>query len=151
MKVIKDKIRLASSRDLPQLLDLIRPYRSPAFNWGEDVFRQEFASSQTWVMERDSEIVAFACLRDAVDAWEISVLATHSESRGKGLMEALLKSLIERYGGERHIWLEVHEKNQAAQKLYEKLGFQLDAKRGGYYSDGSAALLYSLPKKQRAP
>lgn len=145
------RIREATSRDLPQILQLIRPFRSPAFNWNEELFRLEFANSHTWILEEGSEILAFVCLRDAVDAWEISVLATHEKHQGQGCMQALLKDLIQRFGYERHFWLEVHEKNLPAQKLYQKMGFQLDAKRGGYYSDGSAALLYSLPQKPKTP
>jgi ribosomal-protein-alanine N-acetyltransferase len=141
------QIRLATNRDLPELLDLIRPFRSPAFNWSEDLFRSEFENVRTWVLEEDSEIVAFACLRDVYDAWEISVLATHQDHQEAGCMQKLLKGLIEKFGRERHFWLEVHEKNVPAQKLYQKMGFQHDGSRGGYYTDGSSALLYSLPKK----
>jgi ribosomal-protein-alanine N-acetyltransferase len=142
-------VRKATDRDLPDLLQLIKPFRSPAFNWSEELFRSEFSNVQTWVLEKDhQDIVAFACLRDAVDAWEISILATHQDYHGQGCMQALLEDLVRKFGGERHFWLEVHEKNVAAQKLYEKMGFQHDGHRGGYYSDGSSALLYSLPKKQ---
>lgn len=140
-------VREANKRDLPHLLRLIKPFHSPAFNWTDESFRLEFENSHTWVLEKDSEIAAFVCFRDAVDAWEISILATEQHHQKQGAMQALLQGLIDRFGSERHFWLEVHEKNVPAQKLYEKMGFQQDARRGGYYSDGSAALLYSLPKK----
>ncbi|MEZ0392274.1 MAG: GNAT family N-acetyltransferase [Pseudobdellovibrionaceae bacterium] len=141
------QIRLATHGDLVQLLDLISPYQSPAFNWNENAFRNEFNFSQTWVLAEADEVQAFVCLRDSIEAWEISILATKSIYLQQGLMEALLKDLIERFNRERHIWLEVHEDNLPAQKLYEKLGFRCDGRRGGYYSDGSAAKLYSLSKK----
>ncbi len=141
-------VRLAKPQDLPELLKLIEPYFSPAFNWDETLFTSEFAHEQTWVLEEDSQIKAFACLRDAVEAWELSVLASHSSHREQGWMSLLLRDLIQRYSKQRHFWLEVHEKNLAAQKLYEKLGFQHDGNRGGYYRDGSSALLYSFPKKK---
>jgi ribosomal-protein-alanine N-acetyltransferase len=141
------QIRLAQKDDLPALLAIIHPFQSPGFNWSEDNFRSEFASAETWVLTNESEILAFVCFRDAVDAWEISILATRKDVCRQGLMETLLISLIERNGSQRQFWLEVHEHNKSAQKLYEKLGFRNDGRRGGYYSDGSAALLYSLQKK----
>jgi len=140
------RIRLANSKDIPSLLKLIQPFRSPAFNWSEELYRQEFSHAQTWVLERDGAIAAFVCLRDAVEAWEISILATHEDFQRQGLMRDLLVDLISQFGHHRHLWLEVHESNIKAQALYKSLGFRLDGRRGGYYSDGTAALLFSLPK-----
>lgn len=145
------EVRLAIKEDLPQLLALIRPFRSPAFNWDEASFRSEFANAETWVLVNETEILSFVCMRDVGDAWEISILATRQQSQKQGWMEALLRNLMDRNGSERQFWLEVHEKNQSAQKLYEKLGFRNDGRRGGYYSDGSAALLYSFQNKGKAP
>lgn len=140
------QIRLATASDLSQILDILPPYRSPGFNWDENIFRAEFSQTHTWVIEESGKIRAFLCLRDAIEAWEVSVLATRWDSRGQGFMMRLFESLIERYNKERHFWLEVHENNISAQKLYEKLGFRAEGHRGGYYSDGSAAILYTLPK-----
>lgn len=141
-------IRRSRPEDLAEILDLIHPFLSPAFHWPEEIFRSEFASAQTFVLEEDHEIRAMACLRDAVDAWEISVVATRQGFQGRGLADQLLTWLIQRFGGERQFWLEVHEKNLAAQKLYQKLGFRQDGRRGGYYRDGSSALLLSLPSRK---
>ncbi len=144
------QIRLAKDADLVPLLELIRPYLSPGFNWREEIFRNEFAFTQTWVIvdeqKSNQQILAFCCLRDAVDAWEISVLATHTDHRQNGHMQSLLTGVIAKLGRERHFWLEVHEANLSAQKLYEKIGFQRQGQRGGYYTDGSAAYLYTLPR-----
>jgi ribosomal-protein-alanine N-acetyltransferase len=139
--------RVAEDRDLPSLLEIIAPYFSPGFHWSPDVFRTEFENTETWVLDNGSQIVAFCCLRDVVDAWEISVVATRSSEQGKGYMQALFRELFRQNGRRRHYWLEVHEKNVSAQKLYEKIGFQRDGSRGGYYSDGSTAFLYSLARK----
>lgn len=140
------QIREAEKQDLSQLLEIIAPFYSPGFNWSPELFRTEFHGTKTWVLEKNGQILAFACLRDAVDAWEISVLATRKENHGQGHMETLLKDLIQRLNKERHLWLEVHQNNIPAQKLYEKMGFQQDGTRGGYYKDGSEARLYSRPK-----
>ncbi len=140
-------VRRAKGSDLASLLEIIEPFVSPAFNWTEALFCAEFDYADTWVLEVDSDIQAFCCLRDAVDAWEISVLATKKSCQGQLLMQTLLREIFRQNGRERHYWLEVHEANVGAQKLYEKLGFQRDGARGGYYSDGSAAFLYSLVKE----
>ncbi len=139
--------RLAKDRDLPALLEIIAPYFSPGFHWSPDVFRTEFGNTDTWVLENERGIVAFCCLRDVVDAWEISVVATRSSEQGKGYMQSLFQELFRLNGRRRHYWLEVHEKNVGAQKLYEKIGFKRDGSRGGYYSDGSTAFLYSLGRE----
>jgi ribosomal-protein-alanine N-acetyltransferase len=141
------KVRPSRPGDLAEILELIRPFESPAFHWPEDIFRSEFASSQTWVLEEDHEIRAIACLRNAVEAWEISVVATKQEYQGQGLAAGLLKWLLDHLGQERQFWLEVHETNLAAQKLYRKLGFRNEGRRGGYYRDGSAALLLNWTRK----
>jgi ribosomal-protein-alanine N-acetyltransferase len=141
-------IRRARSEDLPALLQIIAPLKSTAFNWSEDNFLNEFSFAHTWVYCKDEQILAFICLRDANVAWEISVLAAASKWQRRGVMEAFLCKLfaiLADRGDQRHFWLEVHESNVAAQKLYLKLGFQNDGRRGGYYSDGSAALLMSRP------
>jgi [ribosomal protein S18]-alanine N-acetyltransferase len=144
---MKPMVRQAVDSDLDSLLELIKPYLSPGFNWREEMFRHEFAYTQTWLIHEREQVLAFCCLRDAVEAWEISVLATHTDFRKKGHMQALLYEVFQRVGRERHYWLEVHESNVSAQRLYEKIGFQREGARGGYYTDGSTAFLYTLPKQ----
>ncbi len=144
-------LRRGERADLPQLISLLDPLRSAAFNWSEDSFRGEFEYAQTWVYEVASQIQALICLRDALDAWEISIVATAVQFQNQGVMEAFMKALIIQLGGERHLWLEVHEENVKAQKLYEKLGFGANHRRGGYYSDGSAALVMSLSASRLKP
>lgn len=141
------QVRVATDDDLNSLLELIAPFVSPGFNWTESLFRAEFDFTDTWVLEDGGVIQSFCCLRDVVDAWEISVLATRKSAQKRGYMEALLKGVFDLNGRRRQYWLEVHEKNVPAQKLYEKVGFQRDGARGGYYSDGSTAFMYSLARK----
>ncbi len=86
-------------------------------------------------------IFAFILLRPAADEAEILTLATHPDSRRKGLAENLLTTAepllaLENVAG---IFLEVRVDNFAAQKLYEKCGFRIVATRKNYYhlQDGS--------------
>ena len=115
-----------------------------AFNWSEESFRNEFSFADTWVSCADEKILGFICLRDAGEAWEISILATEKQYQRQGHMESFLTELLAQLGDQRHFWLEVHELNLPAQRLYQKLSFQRDGRRGGYYRDGSAAILMSL-------
>ena len=136
-------IRLASSMDENALLEIIEPLQAPAFFWPADMFRAELVQTKTWILEQNGKPLAFVCVRDVSEAYEISVLATGVSQQGKGVMRRLLQQVIEELGGKRHLWLEVHENNLNARKLYEKLGFVHTGTRGGYYRDGSAALLYT--------
>jgi ribosomal-protein-alanine N-acetyltransferase len=137
-------IRKAQGPDLAQLIELIKPYQSPQFNWPEPIFSMEFTNTECWVLTVHGKIQSFVCLRDAVAAFELSVLATRQGSFGKGYMSSLILHVQSLYGHQRQLWLEVHEANTTAQKLYEKLGFQMTGRRGGYYQDGSQAFLYTF-------
>jgi ribosomal-protein-alanine N-acetyltransferase len=143
------QIRRAVFTDEAALLELIAPHQSPAFHWPKDQFMSEFQSAETWILtdkiSGSERIEAFICVRDAVQAWELSVLATRKESQGRGFMKALLQAVISEYGNQRQLWLEVHEHNLAARKLYEKCGFEPQGKRSAYYRDGASALLYTRP------
>lgn len=101
---------------------------------------------------------AFAILRCSdVDA-EILTIATQPESRGQGLAADLLRAahqiLAERQL--RHVFLEVAEDNEAAQRLYSRLGYQPIGRRPAYYSRPAgrvAAITYSydLDQKEASP
>jgi ribosomal-protein-alanine N-acetyltransferase len=140
---IDAQIRRATFADEAQLLDLLKPLQSPSFHWPPDNFLSEFQACETWVLAAEGRLEAFICVRDAVDAWELSVLATRELAQGKGHMSILLKAVIERYNRERQLWLEVHENNTSARKLYEKCGFESQGQRPSYYRDGAAAILYT--------
>jgi len=93
--------------------------------------------------DASNRILAFVLFRDVGEAWEISFLATRGDAKRRGFMSELLSKVIANRPPGKALWLEVHEANQAARKLYEKLGFQETAKRRNYYSDGGTAILYN--------
>jgi ribosomal protein S18 acetylase RimI-like enzyme len=88
-------------------------------------------------------IDAFVLLQDTGAAWEITFLATAIAARGQGKMTSLLQYLIDRRPAEKPIWLEVHEANDMARRLYARLGFKQVGRRANYYSGGGAAVLYN--------
>lgn len=89
-------------------------------------------------------VVAFVFVWDIGSAWEISFLATDPAARGQGLMKRLLKHVKSNKPTDKPLWLEVHEGNQPARKLYEALGFTEVGRRPRYYSDGGTAVLYNF-------
>lgn len=87
------------------------------------------------------DLQAFILYRELPEALDISIVASHPQARRAGYVLELIKNLAS-LGSD--LWLEVHEENVAAQRLYEKAGFQLTGRRPRYYKDEGTALLYSL-------
>lgn len=74
-------------------------------------------------------------------------IAVKPEYRGMGigrsLMEAAIKALRERYGV-KYVYLEVRVSNTGAIRFYERLGFRIVKRVGGYYRDGEDAYIMRL-------
>lgn len=117
----------------------------PGFYWPMDLLGAEMATTEAVGVFEESELAGFVLYREVPGVWEISLVATHPKFRRKGLMEALISHLIAAKGQGTELWLEVHQDNHSAQKLYEKLGFTMVGRRARYYKDGATALLYSCP------
>ena len=125
----------------------------------EEVYRySEFPIGHRWELSQVAEecehgglvlrdasqqIRAFVLYRDVGEAWEIGFLATRNNAKRQGLMRALLSKVIEVKPEGKSIWLEVHEENEPARRLYENLGFREVGRRRGYYADGGTAVLYN--------
>jgi len=100
----------------------------------------------TVVAERDGIVVGFALYRVVAGEGELLNLAVEPLLRRGGIGRQLLERLL----GLAEVWhLEVRESNQAAIGLYESVGFERVGRRPGYYSDGEAALLFSLASGSR--
>ena len=93
----------------------------------------------------DSEVVGFALARCISDEAELLFIVVATSHRGRGLGVMLLESLLKEAGnrGAGTLFLEVSESNHAAQKLYDKLGFERIGLRERYYPDGTSALVLS--------
>lgn len=115
------------------------------FYWPMVDLQEEIWVTEGWGAFKNQKLQAFALYREAGPIWEITVLATDPEARRQGWMEQLLQRMIDAKNHQGEIWLEVHEQNSAARKLYEKLGFRSVGERPRYYRDGARALLYSFP------
>lgn len=82
-----------------------------------------------------------------VDEAHIATIASHPAWRGCGLGQWLLVALMEaaRARGARLMTLEVRAGNLPAQKLYEKLGFEVTGRRRNYYRDGEDGVIMTTP------
>lgn len=71
-------------------------------------------------------------------------IATHAEARGKGVGSALLEASeqLARRRGCKVLRLEVRTDNDAAIRLYERLGYDRIGRYARYYSDGADAWRY---------
>lgn len=89
-------------------------------------------------------LAAFIIFHKVFEIYDITVLATDPERQRQGDMKHLLSLFLENLQDEDRVWLEVHEANLAARRLYEGMGFQRRGRRTRYYRDGADALVYSF-------
>ena len=73
----------------------------------------------------------------AREAWLLS-LAVHSDQRGRGLAASLTEVMLDSFAtrGFERIALTVSPRNTAAVRLYEKLGFAIEAEEANYFGGG---------------
>lgn len=116
----------------------------PQFYWPSDLLGAEMATAEAVGLFEGGELAAFVLYREIEGAWDISLVASHPRFRRRGFVEQLFSYLIAARSQGSEIWLEVHEENVPAQKLYEKLGFREVRRRPCYYKDGATAILYTL-------
>ena len=113
--------------------------------WTDQQFADELNKHESLVASDEMGVPqSFILYRKTPLAFEISYLATNPEKKRTGYMQGLLELLaIEARDLGLQIWLEVHEQNEPAIKLYENFGFKAKDKRPNYYVDGASAILYN--------
>jgi [ribosomal protein S18]-alanine N-acetyltransferase len=133
------EIRRLTQRDL-EAIDRIerRSYPTP---WSRSMFASELAKPSSVSLgayeTETGELVGYLVISRYVDAWHVMNVAVVPERRRQGIASALFDRLFEVTGndGRRGYTLEVRISNEAAIKLYERLGFQSRGVRRGYYTD----------------
>jgi ribosomal-protein-alanine N-acetyltransferase len=102
---------------------------------------------------REDFIVGFAGCWILADETHITEIATRKLYRGQGIGQLLIMTLIE-MGVELKAnlaTLEVRVSNTAAQRLYEKFGFEKVGTRKGYYTDNHEDALIMTISDIRSP
>lgn len=134
-----------------QLLNWIQSVRSPKFDWTYEKLRS-LNDVRIFVGVSGGGGRSFIAYRMNVEAIEIIALATQPGMGRQGIMiqtyTAWLAALAGKKLNQRAIWLEVHEDNAPALKLYLKLGFLETGRRPKYYKDQKSAILMTktLPR-----
>lgn len=121
--------------------------------WSDNLFAREFEHqfSHLYGVRVAGEFVAFIVCHLLFDELHILNLGVLPEFRRRGYARKLITQAIERArcDGVERVTLEVRRSNNAARRLYERLGFQEIALRSGYYSDnGEDAFVLQLDARE---
>jgi [ribosomal protein S18]-alanine N-acetyltransferase len=133
------QLRRLTPKDLEAIERIER--RSYPTPWSRSMFASELSkpsSISLGAFEADTgELVGYLVISRYVDAWHVMNIAVVPERRRQGIAIALFERLFELTAadGRRGYTLEVRISNEAAIKLYERLGFQSRGVRRGYYTD----------------
>jgi len=140
-------IRRAGVADLDAIDAIERhSFKTP---WPRETFEDELA--REWahvdvVVDAAERVVAFCNYWLVVPEVNIHAIATHPDSRGRGIAAQLLAHVLAaaRAAGCTLATLEVRASNQPAIALYRRAGFAAIHTRPHYYQDNEDALVMSL-------
>jgi ribosomal-protein-alanine N-acetyltransferase len=114
-------------------------------DWSESQIRDELEKAVSLGFFEGGQLLSFVFARPSGDNdFEITNLGTRLDRRRQGLMRSLLLKLVNQLA-KHSIWLEVHEGNGPAIRLYESLGFKEMGRRKRYYADGASCVLMKRP------
>ncbi len=136
MKTAVD-IRSLTLADLNAIEEIERSsYPTP---WSRSMFAGELAKPASLSLGafEGEQLAGYLITSRYVDAWHVMNIAVSPAFRRRGIATALLQRLFEltEDGSRRGFTLEVRVSNEAAIKLYERLGFTGRGTRRGYYTD----------------
>lgn len=141
--------------DLPAVQEIERlSFSSP---WPAYALEQELTANRLarYVVARAGDtIVAFAGVWLMVDDAHITTFSVHPRWRRRGVGQQLLMGVADlaREIGARRLTLEVRASNEAAQRLYERFGFDIVGRRKAYYTDNAEdALIMTTPPLEHPP
>jgi len=121
-------------------------------HWSREIFVKELSNTNALYLVAEEKnpkaikkkLLGFIGVWIILDEMHIMTLGTDPEYRGQKIAEHLLLASLDSClrSGVRTVTLEVRLSNIAAQKLYEKYGFQHQGIRKNYYNDdGESALI----------
>ena len=125
-----------------QDLDLVAELEAASFSnpWTREMLARELRQSdvaRVYVLRTPARRVAAFCSCWVIaDELHINTLAVDATHRRHGLATRLLRQIFAEAvrSGAKAATLEVRRSNAAALRLYERLGFTVEAVRQGYYS-----------------
>lgn len=115
--------------------------QQPGFNWTVESWAKSLAGRGLYG-ELAAQPRAAILFVDLGEQLEIIALATHPVAHRQGLMRSLGEDFFAHFKGlKREVWLEVHQDNLPARRLYEKWGFMQVGERPNYYGPQQTAIL----------
>ena len=138
--------------DLDQVMKIERELFSPP--WTREGFFTYLTHKDAMflVVEEKGEILAYCGLLMVLDEGDITNVAVRPDRQREGIGHFLMDSLIRlaEEQGVTTIHLEVRVGNDAAIRLYERMGFTRDGIRKQYYTNPveDALLMTRLPKEK---
>jgi ribosomal-protein-alanine N-acetyltransferase len=114
--------------------------------WSDGVFRDELAAENRVYLAADEDgVVGFGGVMLVGDEAHVTNLLVDPVWRRRGIGLELMRALIDEAvaEGARHITLEVRSENDAARRLYARLGLAPVGMRKGYYGDDDALILWA--------
>ena len=128
-------IRAACREDVKELAALSQA--SMRYSWSEQDFAEALTYSQAkvYLCEQDGQVLGYAILYHAADQGDVPSIAVRHSARRQRVGSRLLEHVFgEAYTlGVRKLFLEVRDSNDAAQRLYETMGFLRISVRKGFY------------------
>ena len=119
-----------------------------AVRWpGSDSNHSSLVTRQTSNVKRQTSLLAYGGFWLMADEAHIATIASHPDWRGCGLGLYLMLALLDvaQASGAHLSTLEVRAGNLPAQRLYEKLGYEIAGRRRHYYRDGEDGLIMTTP------
>jgi len=142
---------LSIERYLPTDLDELMAIEQKSFEmpWSRTSY-EELAPMEgisIWVARLGGRLVGYMLLQHVVDALELHTFAVTPKLRNQGIGTRLMEHLLQEAKRlhVQSVFLQVRPTNNAARRIYQKLGFQVVGTRCAYYSnDGEDALVLRL-------
>ena len=132
-------LRRMRKDDIETVLEIERssfsnPWQPTAFE-GE-IDNVPFSNPFVILYSPKKSVIGYVIYWQVGEEVQIANIAIHPEYRRLGIAEVVLHSVLDRIraDGARFVLLEVRPSNEAAQKLYAKLGFKRLGLRKGYYT-----------------
>jgi ribosomal-protein-alanine acetyltransferase len=128
-------VRAATKSDL-EAIEAIQRASAEASQWPVE----DYLDHDCRVAEASGKVAGFVVARTTAPAErEILNVAVDPKFRRRGIGRILLETIL---AGARGAWfLEVRESNEAALKLYKRLGFEVRGRRQNYYQDPCEAAI----------
>ncbi len=127
-------IRPLSAEDLPALAEMERLCFSEP--WSEKALSILLSPENVGVVALDGErVVAYGGMTTVLDEGSVTNVATHPDYRRRGLGREIVGALQKAaaFRGLVSVFLEARVSNEAARRLYEKMGFSVIGVRKGFY------------------